>query len=265
MSPSPDQRWRTVPGSSRMLVHPDSRRGALQLRALGGASDWRRQTVDRLGFGTLALVGAARLSTAPPLAWPDLSHDELTSALREALPGFRLLGAVIPRQRGRARMSLLGRMTGNVVVVKLGAHDERLDRERLALDLLATSPLPGIATPAPIAAGDFDAAGQTITYLATTAVAIRRQGPAIDAPLRTFERDLAGRLADLPKPAGHDDSSAVPIHGDLTPWNLRRTSHGLALFDWEEAGWGAPGSDLDFYRRASAEVRPWWSRTGPPT
>lgn len=233
------------------------RLAALQI---GGA-----QTVDRLGFAALALVGANRLAAAPPLAWPDLSHDELTISLREALPGFRLLGAVIPRQRGRARMSLLGRMTGNVVVVKLGAHDDRLDRERLALELLAVNPLPGIATPAPIAAGDFDAAGQTITYLATTAVAIRRQGPAIDAPLRTFESDLADRLADLPKPPGLDSTNAVPIHGDLTPWNLRRTSHGLALFDWEEAGWGAPGSDLDFYRRASAEVRRWWSRTGSPT
>lgn len=155
-------------------------------------------------------------------------------------------------------------MTGNVVVVKLGAHDERLDREGLALELLATNPLPGIATPAPIAIGSFDAAGQTITYLATTAVAIRRQGPAIDAPLRTFERDLAERLADLPKAIG-TDADDVPVHGDLTPWNLRRTSHGLALFDWEEAGWGAPGSDLDLYRRTSTEVRPWWSSAGSST
>lgn len=243
-----------------MLVHPDSGRGALPLRALGGASDWRRQLADRLGFAALAALGARRLPAGPALAWPDTTHRELSVALRAALPGFRLLGAVTPRQNGRARMSLLGRMTGNVVVVKLGAGDQRLERERRALELLAADPLPGIATPEPIAAGALDLPNEPVTYLATTAVAVHKQGPAIDAPLRTFESDLGVRLAALPKPsdASPDD---VPVHGDLTPWNLRRTSHGLALFDWEEAGWGPQGSDLQTYRRASSEVRPWWSRT----
>lgn len=261
MSEARDLVWRRIPGSSRMLVHPDSGRGALPLRALGGASDWRRQLADRFGFAALAVLGARRLPPGPTLAWPDATHRQLSVALRSALPGFRLLGAVTPRQHGRARMSLLGRMAGNVVVVKLGAADERLERERRALELLAVDPLPGIATPTPIAAGALDLAGEPLTYLATSAVAVRKQWPAIDAPLRTFESDLGARLAALPKPSDAADDD-VPIHGDLTPWNLRRTSHGLALFDWEEAGWGSPGSDLETYRRASSEVRPWWSRAG---
>lgn len=261
MKASHDERWRRIPGTSRMLVHPASGRSATQLRSLGGTSDWRRQVVDRLGFAALAVVGASRLPPAPDLVWPDLSHDALCTQLREALPGFRLLGSVTPRQHGRPRMSLLGRMAGNVVVVKLGADDERLDRERRALELLAVDPLPGIATPAPIAAGVFGESDQVVSYLVTTAVAIRRQGPAIDVPLRTFESDLRSRLSGLPRPSDTADEF-VPVHGDLTPWNLRRTSHGLALFDWEEAGWGASGSDLETYRAASTAVRPWWSRKG---
>jgi thiamine kinase-like enzyme len=48
----------------------------------------------------------------------------------------------------------------------------------------------------------------------------------------------------------------VPTHGDLAPWNLRRSPYGLALFDWEAAGWRPPGHDVDHYRRACAELRP---------
>jgi thiamine kinase-like enzyme len=53
------------------------------------------------------------------------------------------------------------------------------------------------------------------------------------------------------------------VHGDLTPWNLRRTPRGLVLFDWESTGWGEPGSDLALYRRSCDEVRrPWHRRRG---
>ncbi len=45
----------------------------------------------------------------------------------------------------------------------------------------------------------------------------------------------------------------VPIHGDLTPWNLRVDRHGrLWLIDWEYARWGPPLADL--LRFAAAEL-----------
>ena len=92
-----------------------------------------------------------------------------------------------------------------------------------------------------------------VTFLATDALGLDGQRPALDEPLHRFERDLAERLAALPRPSDAPDD-AVPVHGDLAPWNLRRTSRGLALFDWEAAGWGAPGSDLAYYRRTSSEL-----------
>jgi len=159
-------------------------------------------------------------------------------------------------------MSLLGRMAGNLVVVKLGGDDVGLERETAALELLAADPLPGIDTPLPLAGGTLPH-DEPIAYLVTGTVALRHQRPAIDEPLRTFESDLAERLSALPldADAGPDP---VPVHGDLTPWNLRRTRRGLALFDWESAGWGPSGSDLATYRRASDEVRrPWNSRPDP--
>ncbi len=171
----------------------------------------------------------------------------------------------MPRQANRPRLSLVGRITGNLVVVKLGLPDDGLEREALVLDLLARDPLPSIATPERIDSGTLAFDALDVAFLATTALSARRQRPAIDEPLRTFESDLAVRLAELATP--HRSTSThdlVPVHGDLTPWNLRRTPRGLVLFDWESAGWGEPGSDLALYRRSCDEVRrPWHTRRGP--
>jgi hypothetical protein len=268
--------WRRVPGSRRMFIAADSGRAARRLRSLSGSSDWRRGALDRVGMAAVAVLGPAPLPVASPLHWPAVSYGELGEALRSKLPGLRPVGLVAPRQPGRRRLSLLARMTGNPVVVKLGDGDDQLEREAAALELLAAHPIPGIATPIPIALGAMTCAGSTVTYLATTAISLGRQRPAIDAPLRTFERDLASRLSSLPRPlaassagdraadsgSNGETGELVPVHGDLTPWNLRRTSHGLALFDWESVGWGPPGSDLATYRTACDSVRPWWSRRG---
>lgn len=249
--------WRSVPGSPRVLVHQASGRSARSVRALTGTSDWRRDIVDRAGMAALSVVGARRLPQSPALEWPDGGLDALTDGLRNEVPYLRVLAAVAPRQQGRARLSMLGRMTGALVVVKLGGGDDRLEREAAALDLLARSPLPGIATPVPLEAGTFTVGTSEVSYLATTAIALGRQRPAIDEPLRTFESDLAVRLHSLP---GTGDT---PVHGDLTPWNLRRTSRGLTLFDWESAGWGSAGSDIATYRAGCDEVRRPWRSAAP--
>lgn len=255
---------RSFPGSSRLLLHPSAGRSARRIRTLAGASDWRRDLVDRIGSTIVAFAGPRRLPTASDIwQWPDLSSDGIAEALQPSLPGLRLLGAALPRQNGRRRLSLLCRYAGNPIVLKLGVADSAtsLRVEADALGLLTQRPIPGIATPELISVGSFLAestnTGGAITFVATTAIGLNTQRAAIDVPLRTFEADLADRLAQLPKPDGCP-IGAVPIHGDLTPWNLRRTGRGLALFDWESAGWGPAGSDIATYRRASDEVRPFW-------
>ena len=120
MNASAQERWRRLHGSTRLVVHPDTGRSARSIAALGGASDWRRMLADRAGAAWLTVVGAARLPLADDMGWPTPDRGCLVDALDEALPGFRVLGAVTPRQAGRARLSVLGRMRGNVVVVKLG-------------------------------------------------------------------------------------------------------------------------------------------------
>lgn len=155
---------------------------------------------------------------------------------------------------------MLAKVSGNLVVLKFSADDGTLDAEVAALRALAVDPLPAIATPRLLAAGSLAGPdGEPIAYVAATALGITSQRPALDAPLYTFESDLAARLGSLPRPDATPDDW-VPVHGDLAPWNLRRTARGLALFDWEAAGWGPPGTDLAHYRRTCDEVRPWWRR-----
>lgn len=256
--------WHRVPAAPRMLVHGSSGRSAAPVCALAGTSDWRRAVLDNCGVVALSVAGARRLPRTEWPPWPPVSWPELDAELRRRLSGFSILGAVVPRQANRPRLSLVGRITGNLVVVKLGPPDDGLEREALVLDLLARDPLPSIATPERIDAGTLTIEALDVAFLASTAVSPRRQRPAIDEPLRTFESDLAVRLAELPTAhASTPNDDLVPVHGDLTPWNLRRTPRGLVLFDWESTGWGEPGSDLALYRRSCDEVRrPWHRRRG---
>ena len=53
----------------------------------------------------------------------------------------------------------------------------------------------------------------------------------------------------VPRPAG-TPTHWRGAHGDLTPWNLRRSHRGTWLIDWEDAGWAPPGAD-DVYFRAT--------------
>ena len=242
---------RSVPLSPRFVVCDDAGRSARRVRMLAGTSDWRRNALDVVGATAVLIAGTRPWSTATGWRWPDVDLAEIERRLHETLTDIRVDAAVMPRQTDRRRLSLLCSQPGpeRTVVVKLATVGDGLEREALALSLLTDRPLPAIATPKVIAAGLL---ADDITFLATDALGLDRQRPALGEPLHSFERDLADRLASLPRPTDAADD-AIPVHGDLAPWNLRRTSRGLALFDWEAAGWGVPGSDLAYYRRSCAE------------
>jgi hypothetical protein len=250
---------RSVPGAGRtLLLATAGRRGRHVLR-LAGASDWRRALADSASSALVATVGTRWLPNGPTWPWPASSAHDLQLALSDHVDGLVLLGAVLPRQSGRERLSLLGAVEGEPLVVKLGRPDTGIEREVVALRLLERDPLPCISTPRVVAHGLITDGEQahddpaSVAFIVTTALGLDRQRAAIDEPLRTFEADLAERLSALPRSADTPDAH-VPVHGDFTPWNLRRTPRGLALFDWEEAGWGPAGSDIESYRRASAAL-----------
>lgn len=242
---------RSIPLVTRAVLLSTAGRRGRRVVQLAGASDWRRASLDAAASMLIGALGTRLLPTTPGWAWPAASAGAIEAALAEVLPGIELLGAITPRQHGRERLSLLVEMDGEPVVVKLGRPGTGIEREAGALRLLQRNPLPCIRTPLVIADGFLagDALAGNVAFIATSAIGLDRQRAAVDEPLRTFERDVGERLGELPRPAGVS-TDHVPIHGDLTPWNLRRTPRGLALFDWEDAGWGSPGTDVDGYRRA---------------
>lgn len=242
----------TYPGSRRFTVVRSAGRRAARVRLLAGAADWRRDTLDRIGAAAIWTLGTRWLPATDPWPWPPITPETLLGELH-VLPDLRILAAAAPRQSGRHRLSILAEFDGSPVVLKLGAVGAGIERETEALRLLTADPLPGIATPTVIAAGRLQTDGG-LAFLATDALGLDGQRPAIDVPLHSFEIDIGDRLSTLPRPTG-TDGSFVPVHGDLAPWNLRRTGRGLALFDWEAAGWGPPGSDLEHYRAACDNVR----------
>jgi hypothetical protein len=241
------------PLSKRFTMRRSAGRAARRVRLLAGAADWRRDLVDRAGSIAVSAIGTRSLPTAVPWPWPDCSPGAIEDELADALGPVTILAAAAPRQSGRQRLSLLVRRDDVDVVVKLGRPDDGLDVETDALECLTRDPLPGIATPTVLAAGSFTGSGH-VSYLVTSAIGLTGQRPAIDEALRTFESDLGERLASLPRPADCPPTW-VPTHGDLAPWNLRRTAYGLALFDWESAAWRPPGSDLEHYRETCAGLR----------
>jgi hypothetical protein len=292
-----------VRGAPRLRVNPEAAPRAALLDGITGASDWRRRSADRAGLAAVRMMrspaSGSRSSAGPesaPLPWPH-DIDALVTHWRDALPGFELIGVALPRQVGRPRLSALGWQCGTPVVLKAGRADDGIERETEVLTALAADPLPGISTPQVIAhncaTGSAQRSGddQSPVWVATTAVHLTHQAPTLDARLDSFEADLTARLSHLPRPgstAAHGEPAggpAVPItrpiadtptdtiadtiadtvivHGDLTPWNLRRTPYALALFDWEACGWGPPGHDRRCYSAACAELRSSrWRRRG---
>lgn len=77
--------------------------------------------------------------------------------------------------------------------------------------------------------------------------------PPRDPPLTAITAEIVEALEGLPRPEGTPEHW-IPMHGDLTPWNLRESTNGLILIDWEDAGWGPPGADEVLYRAVEAAL-----------
>jgi len=75
-----------------------------------------------------------------------------------------------------------------------------------------------------------------------------------DPPLSAVLLDIETALSTMRRPANMSDTWR-PMHGDLTPWNLRQLRNGsLTLFDWEDASWGPEGADEVLYRATEAAL-----------
>jgi len=90
-------------------------------------------------------------------------------------------------------------------------------------------------------------------YLAFAPLARRMHRPARDPALEEIIPEISAGLREMPR-TPDTPSHWSPMHGDFTPWNLRRVDKSLYLLDWEAAASGPPGADEVMYRTAAAAM-----------
>lgn len=238
-------------GTRNVLVPARSRQGALagislitRSRPAALLAQWGLFcAVAALGPGILP---GERVRWEPPgdsARWGDLvaslgTFDDL--ALYERPQASRTgLAALLLRQ---------GRPVG---FLKLRDDPAELDREHRAMTALAQARPETFRLPRVLDRGA--AAGWH--WMTMEAMPPRPAAPARRIALPRMSADIERCLeASLPRPHGTPDHWR-PMHGDLTPWNLRRNGRGLPwLIDWEDAAWAPPGADQVYYAVTSAAV-----------
>ncbi len=182
---------------------------------------------------------------------------ELSGEWKEHLGDF---DTAVVHGRQQASRSGFGTllMSGDTTLgfVKVQRTDQsRLGTEEQALRMVEQAAPRSFFAPRVLASGRV--AGWS--YMAVEALPAIPHRPPKDPPLPLIIDEIQAALGELAKDEGLPDHWR-PVHGDFTPWNLRAIPHrGLALIDWEEAGWGPPGADEVFYRATESAFR----TTGP--
>jgi len=200
-------------------------------------------------LGPSALPGR-RTALVPPIdgqLWPELLYR-----LRHALGEFETIATYQRVQIDRpGMMLLLLSRSGPLAFVKIRRlGDADIGNECDALRSLRSFGPRSFSVPEVLledTIGDWN-------YLALEPLAPRMHRVPKDPPLRAIIEDVRRALTELPR-GGGVPSHWCPMHGDLTPTNLRELpDRRLVLFDWEEAGWGPPGADAVLYRATVAAL-----------
>lgn len=243
------------PGLGQLAVATSSRQAALAGLAMYGPCRPWTVAAHRLVWLAVSKVGPAALPGRRAAWRPDM-EDEVWHGLRQRWERElgRLDGFSVDRRRRVAGsgFSLLAMRDAKAhALIKVRAEEgTELANEHRALRCLRQFAPTSFSIPEPIAAGEY--AGWQ--YLALASLTTRPHRPPRHPPLQLVLREIAAALAALPRPEGIP-AHWCPMHGDFTPWNLRRLDDGrLVLFDWELAGWGPPGTDETLYRATEAAL-----------
>lgn len=254
---------RVPPRRRNIRVPVPSRRAALAGLALYAPCRFRTLVAHHAGCALVGVLGprvlpSARGSWDPPMEaerW-----EAVCEAWRRDIGAFDAVAVYERPQASRSGVSALLLQDGRPrAFVKLRQEGARLELSERVLTALAAAPSRHFHAPAPLASGTEDG----WDWLALSPMPLFPHRPPRHPPLARLVEDLQDRLAPVL------DDEAVPshwrpMHGDLTPWNLRRVGPwALWLLDWEEVGWGPPGAD-EVYYAATASVLLGSRPTPPP-
>ena len=195
----------------------------------------------------VAVVGGARLLPGPRVAWQP-PYDAATRALLEAawteLVGGPIAGIAVYERLQAARpatvlllcagrRSLLVRVRQDPESFALEEHVSAVAQERGA-SLVRVPRLVGSG-----AEGGWH-------WRAYEAMSTRPHRPVRRLVAGLVEEVGALVEACVARPDG-TPAGWRGMHGDLTPWNLRRAGGRTWLIDWEDCGWGPPNADAVYF------------------
>jgi hypothetical protein len=174
--------------------------------------------------------------------------DRLTERVGpfDEVAGYERVGVT----RRRFAMLLLYRGSAAAFVKVHAGQCSAIRTEARAIELAWRSAPTAFRMPRLLDAGEV--AGWSFCAVEPLPFALHRM-PA-HPPLERVVGDLVRALAEMPRPA-ETPPHWEPMHGDLTPWNLREVGGGeLHLVDWEHAGWGPPHAEEVLYRATESAI-----------
>jgi len=192
-------------------------------------------------FGPRILPGRS-ISWSPPL--DDAAWTEFLGRLRTAAGSFDDY-AVYERRAGRHGLLLLLLDNDRPVGFVKASHDDPgpIVTEAAALEAVRHHRPRSFKSVEVLGSGIVD----NLHYFVTTPLPTRPHRMIRHAPNRAILEEVAAALDVLPRPS-EVPAHWLPMHGDFTPWNLRKIVRGdLYLIDWEAAAWGPPGADQALY------------------
>jgi hypothetical protein len=225
----------------------------------------------RAGVGMLGatrrvnVIGQAVAMTALSLAGPrlvpgercsldDVVDRDLFLALWADVEGcigpVDAVAALGRPQAARAGFAVLALRGHRVVAfVRLQRASAGSQREAAVLRAVAAFGPRTFAVPSVVGSGT----AQGWDWIATEPLPGRLHRSDWTADPESLGHEISAALSEFVGPPPRDGWR--PMHGDLAPWNLRRTRRRRFLIDWEAADFGPPHADATYLSVTRAAVR----------
>lgn len=246
---------RFPPGRGNLLVPLSSKAASRAAIAMYSPSRRRGFLIQQATWHAVGLLGPiaipGRAQTIQPL--PESNWLGLLATWHESFGSFDTTAIHRPPDPHREGFGVLLLRDGRAVAfvkVRRTSDAAALHREEVALGLLSEQHPQSFRVTGALAAGSI----ADWAYLALAPLAPQLHRPASDPPLDRILAEVGNGLRLLPRPDATPEHW-TPMHGDCTPWNLRRLDSALYLLDWESAAWAPPGADEVMYRSTAVVMR----------
>jgi glycosyltransferase involved in cell wall biosynthesis len=243
------------PGWGHLKIPTSSRQAARAGLALYSPCKPAGFLAQRVTWEFVRLFGP-KLLPWPSEGWTTALHPDTWSRLaaewRKWVGPFDTKAIYARTQDQRAGLScLLIRRGCPIGFVKMAhACKQRIRAEFEAAKLVGAYRPSAFKIPEVLTSGSVD----QWNYVLYAPLAAGLHRPVVYPPLSLILSEIREALADLSR-SPNTPAHWEPMHGDLTPWNLRQTDDGsLVLIDWEEAGWGPPEADRVLYVTVAAHL-----------